>query len=461
MTLTTATAGVHTRVFVAADFLAASVSTSAVPAHTVSTSDDPASTVPTGTVPTGTAPTSDVPAGDVPASTVPDVAAAMRRAIELACRGPAAGPNPRVGCVILAPDDGGPRRILGEGYHRGAGTPHAEVDALRDARERASLSKGNQANGATNNRSINNRISASGNARPDSLAITQDAPDLLRGATAIVTLEPCSHTGRTGPCTEALAAAGISEVIYAVDDPNPEAAGGASYLRDRGIRVESGIGREEAFEVVRVWAASLRLGRPYVTLKLATTLDGKIAAEDGTSQWITSTAAREHAHRTRSEVGAILVGTGTVLSDDPSLTARDSDGTALPQQPLRVALGHRQVPMDARMRGNEDEFLYLATRNPAEALAALAEREIRHVLVEGGASVAAAFLEAGLVDELHTYLAPIILGSGKSAVDPFGIETLTDAERWHTEEVRRLGQDTFIRAVKSPAQPSTTKHPGA
>ncbi|KAB1642756.1 bifunctional diaminohydroxyphosphoribosylaminopyrimidine deaminase/5-amino-6-(5-phosphoribosylamino)uracil reductase RibD [Gulosibacter chungangensis] len=351
----------------------------------------------------------------------------MRRAIELAYQGPAAGPNPRVGCVILAADDGGPRRILGEGYHRGAGTPHAEVDALRDARERASLSNGNP----------------------------------LRGATAIVTLEPCSHTGRTGPCTEALAAAGIREVIYAVDDPNPEAAGGATYLRDRDIRVESGVGREEAFEVVRVWATSLRLGRPFVTLKLATTLDGKIAAEDGTSQWITSSAAREHAHRTRSEVGAILVGTGTVLSDDPSLTARDPDGTAFPQQPLRVALGHRQVPMDARMRGNEDEFLHLATRDPAEALAALADREIRHVLVEGGASVAAAFLKVGLVDELHTYLAPMILGSGKSAVDPFGIETLTDAERWHTEEVRRLGQDTFIRAVKLPAQPSTTKHPGA
>ncbi|MDJ1371479.1 bifunctional diaminohydroxyphosphoribosylaminopyrimidine deaminase/5-amino-6-(5-phosphoribosylamino)uracil reductase RibD [Gulosibacter molinativorax] len=373
----------------------------------------------------------------------------MRRAIDLAYRGPEAGPNPRVGCVILAPAAGSAasdsfardsfardsfardtpahatapnaeRRILGEGYHRGAGTAHAEVDALRDARER----------GAD-----------------------------LAGATAIVTLEPCSHTGRTGPCTEALAAAGIREVIYAVDDPNPEAAGGATYLSEQGIRVQSGVGRDEAFELVRIWATSVQLGRPYVTLKLATTLDGKIAAEDGTSQWITSAASRSHAHETRSRVGAILVGTGTVLADDPSLTARDALGDSRPQQPLRVALGERPVPPGARMRGSAAEFLHLPTRDPREALRALGEREIRHVLVEGGASVAAAFLQAGLVDELNTYLAPVILGSGKSAVGPLGIETLADASRWHTTEVSRLGQDTFIRAVKLPAV-SDDRDPG-
>ncbi|MGO1545169.1 MAG: bifunctional diaminohydroxyphosphoribosylaminopyrimidine deaminase/5-amino-6-(5-phosphoribosylamino)uracil reductase RibD [Gulosibacter sp.] len=340
--------------------------------------------------------------------TVDGVSAAMRRAIELAYLGPEFGPNPRVGCVILAPDEGGPRRVLGQGYHRGAGTAHAEVDALRDAWDR----------GAS-----------------------------LLGATAIVTLEPCSHTGRTGPCTEALAAAGVGEVIYAVDDPNPAAAGGATYLRDRGIRVRSGLSFSEAYEVVRIWATSVRLGRPYVTLKLATTLDGKIAAEDGTSQWITSVDSRVHAHRNRAKVDAILVGTGTVLADDPTLTARDALGANLPHQPLRVALGRRPVPAAARMRGGVDEFLHLATHRPDEALQALNEREIRHVLVEGGAGVATAFLKAGLVDELHTYLAPVLLGNGKSAVESLDISTLAEARRWQTTEVRQLGHDTFIRAI--------------
>lgn len=348
-----------------------------------------------------------------------EVDAAMQRAIELAYVGPAHGPNPRVGCVILASPNSADQGIIGEGYHRGAGTAHAEVDALRDARERGS--------------------------------------DLI-GATAIVTLEPCSHTGRTGPCAEALAAAGIREVIYAVDDPNPEAAGGASYLRDRGIVVHSGVRRDEAFEVVRVWATSVRLDRPFVTLKLATTLDGRIAAADGTSQWITSPASRAHAHGTRSRVDAILVGTGTVLADNPTLTARDAVGDSLPHQPLRVALGKRSIPAAARMRGSADEFIHLSTRDPFEALSVLREREIRHVLVEGGASIAAAFLQANLVDELHTYLAPIILGNGKNAVDPFGVETLAAAERWHTHEVHRLGEDTFIRATKSPVDDASLNH---
>lgn len=337
------------------------------------------------------------------------VAEAMLRAIQLAYRGPEFGPNPRVGCVILSPETDGPRHVLGEGYHRGAGTAHAEVDALRDARER----------GAD-----------------------------LAGATAIVTLEPCSHTGRTGPCTEALAAAGIREVVYAVDDPNPQAAGGASYLRGRGISVRSGVGYDSAFEIVRIWATSVRLGRPYVTLKLATTLDGKIAAEDGSSQWITSAASRAHAHLTRARVDAILVGTGTALADDPTLTARDAAGRDLPHQPLRVALGMRDVPASANMRGTTEEFLHVTTRSPHEALDALSEREIRHVLVEGGASVAAAFLKAGLVDELHTYIAPVLLGSGQNAVGDLGLKTLAESNRWQTTEVLRLEQDTFIRMTQ-------------
>lgn len=327
--------------------------------------------------------------------------AAMVRALDLALRGPAAGPNPRVGCVLLR--DG---VVIAEGWHQGAGTAHAEAAALIDAAERG--------------------VS-------------------VAGSTAVVTLEPCTHTGRTGPCAQALIAAGVSRVVIAVPDPNPVASGGAALLRESGIDVEVGVGGEQVARMLEPWLVAVRRGRPFVTLKLASTLDGRVAAPDGTSRWITSPESRAHAHAMRSEVDALLVGTGTVVADDPALTARTPDGDLAEQQPLRVVLGDRDLPA-GRLHGPGGELLHLRGHDPATALAALAEREVRHVLVEGGPTVSAAFLRAGLVDRVLTYIAPMLLGSGRSAVGELGVSTLTEGLRLRTEDVLRLGPDVLVIA---------------
>jgi len=329
--------------------------------------------------------------------------AAMARALDLATRGPRHGPNPRVGAVLLGQDGA----VLGEGWHAGAGTAHAEVAAIAAAR-----AAGHQ----------------------------------LTGATAVLTLEPCAHTGRTGPCTSALLAAGVTRVVHAVTDPDPQAAGGAGVLRAAGVRVVGGLAREAGEELLGSWLTAVRTGRPVVTLKLAATLDGRVAAADGTSRWITSTAAREHAHRVRARVDAIAIGTGTALVDDPALTARTAEGDLAEHQPLRVVVGRRAVPAAARLRGPGSELLTLATHDPHEVLSTLAARQVRHLLLEGGPVLAAAFLAAGVVDEVHAYLAPVLLGSGHPAVADLGITTLADALRWRTVTVEQVGPDVLVVA---------------
>ncbi|WP_265521453.1 bifunctional diaminohydroxyphosphoribosylaminopyrimidine deaminase/5-amino-6-(5-phosphoribosylamino)uracil reductase RibD [Oerskovia flava] len=335
----------------------------------------------------------------------------MRRALELAALGPVHGPNPRVGCVLLAApgnDRSDARAVLAEGWHRGAGTPHAEADALARAR----------AAGAD-----------------------------VRGATAVVTLEPCHHTGRTGPCSLALAEAGIAEVVHAVSDPNPVAAGGASYLRERGVRVTAGVRAAEGRRLLGPWLVAAERGTPYVTLKLATTLDGRVAAPDGSSRWITGAAAREHAHEVRASVDALAVGTGTVLADDPSLTARrPGDGGLARHQPLRVVVGNREVPDGARLHGPGGDLVRLRTHDVHEVLRELAALEVRHLLVEGGPRLATAFLAASAVDEVHAYLAPVLLGAGLGAVGDLGVQSLSSALRLRTVEVRRLGEDVLVVA---------------
>ena len=343
---------------------------------------------------------------------VPDVTtselAAMRRALDLALRGPARGPNPRVGAVLLGADG----TVLGEGWHRGAGTPHAEVAALADA--------------AAHGRDVH-------------------------GATAVVTLEPCDHTGRTGPCTLALLAAGVRRVVVGSRDPHPPAAGGADRLRAAGVEVVTGVLPAEAADVLGAWLPAVRRGRPFVTLKLATTLDGRVAAADGSSRWITSTVARRHAHELRGSVDAIAVGTGTVLADDPALTARTADGSLVEHQPLRVVVGLREVPTGSRLHGPGGTLVPIRTHDPATVLAELNRREVRHLLVEGGPVLAAAFLRAGLVDEVHAYLAPVILGAGRSAVDDLGITTIGDALRLRVASVQAIGPDVLV--VARPAGP--------
>ncbi len=347
------------------------------------------------------------PAGPGPSTrataATPAETAAMDRALELAAHGPAHGPNPRVGCVLLDRDG----HTLAEGFHRGAGTPHAEVAALCAARDRGAV---------------------------------------VTGSTAVVTLEPCNHTGRTGPCTEALLGAGVARVVYAVDDPNQAAAGGAQVLRSAGVDVVGGVRRVEAERLLGPWLFAVRHGRPFVTLKIASTLDGRVAAADGTSRWITSAQSRAHAHRVRAEVDAIAVGTGTALADDPSLTARGEDDAPVPHQPLRVVVGHRDVPPGARLRGPGGELVTVPTREVGEVLDVLAQREVRHLLVEGGPRLATAFLRAGVVDRVHAYLAPVLLGAGTPSVQDLGVATLAEALRLRTGDVVPLGPDVLVVA---------------
>jgi diaminohydroxyphosphoribosylaminopyrimidine deaminase/5-amino-6-(5-phosphoribosylamino)uracil reductase len=326
---------------------------------------------------------------------------AMRRALDLArTPGVPLGPNPRVGCVLLDPSGA----EVAEGYHRGAGTPHAEAAALAEA-------------GA-------------------------DA----RGATAVVTLEPCNHTGRTGPCAEALAAAGVARVVFAQPDPNPVAAGGEATLREAGIEVAFGLLEREARALNRAWTFAVEHGRPFVTWKYAATLDGRSAAADGSSRWVTNQAARRDTHRLRGECDAILVGTGTVLRDDPQLTVRDEVEAPLPRdrQPLRVVMGDRDVPSTSRVLDDSAETIQVRSHDPAEVLRELHGRGRQHLFLEGGPTVAAAFLRAGYVDEVIAYLAPKLLGSGVNAVSDLGIGAIDEALELVLEDVASLGDNVRL-----------------
>ncbi|WJL95035.1 bifunctional diaminohydroxyphosphoribosylaminopyrimidine deaminase/5-amino-6-(5-phosphoribosylamino)uracil reductase RibD [Microbacterium sp. ET2] len=329
---------------------------------------------------------------------------AMRRALALAVNGPA-GFNPQVGAVILAPDG----RILAEGWHRGAGTAHAEVDAL-------------------------SRLS----------------PGEAEGATAVVTLEPCNHTGRTGPCSRALLSAGISRVLYAVDDPGVVSAGGADTLRAAGVEVEAGVLGDEGRELLSSWLTVQRLGRPHVTVKWAQSLDGRAAASDGTSRWITGAAARQDVHRRRAMADAIVVGTGTVLSDDPSLTARDADGALLADQPRPVVIGERQTPPEAAVRRHPREPLFFSSHDLSRVLDDLRRQGVQRVFVEGGPTLASAFVRAGLVDEVLAYVAPTLLGGPRLALDDIGVETIGAAVRLTLSSVERLGDDILLVARCAP-----------
>jgi len=325
----------------------------------------------------------------------------MRRALQLAASGPWPDPNPRVGCVVVAADG----TVVGEGHHRGAGTPHAEVEALRAAGAAA------------------------------------------RGATAYVTLEPCSHRGRTGPCADALVEAGVVRVVFAQSDPNPDAAGGAERLHAAGIHVTGGVLADEAAALNDRWARSVALGRPLVTWKLATTLDGRSAAADGSSQWITGHAARADVHALRATRDAVLVGTGTVLTDDPRLSVRMPDGALAPTQPLRAVMGKRDVPAGARLHDAPGGVVHLTTRDPREALDLLWHRGIRDVWLEGGPTLAAAFLRAGVVDDVYAYVAPALLGAGRAAVADLGIASISDIRRLDLVDVTAVGGDVRIHAV--------------
>lgn len=310
-------------------------------------------------------------------------------------------PNPAVGAVVL--DAGG--AVVGEGATRPPGGPHAEVVALAQAGDRA------------------------------------------RGGTAVVTLEPCAHTGRTGPCADALLAAGVARVVVAVPEPTSLAGGGVQRLRDAGVQVVVGVEQQQAEDgALAPWLVGVREHRPQVVWKTASTLDGRVAAADGTSRWITGPVARAAVHRLRATCDAVLVGSGTVLTDDPQLTVRDDDGHDVAHQPLRVVLDRRgRVPAGARVRDDAARTHLSAATDPAALLAELWDLDVRRVLLEGGPTLAAAFLQAGLVDELVLHLAPQLLGAGPSLVGDLGITTMAAALQLETLDVTPLGRDVQVR----------------
>ncbi len=379
---------------------------------------------------------------------------AMRRALALARRGPADNPNPQVGCVILDPEG----RIVSEGWHRGAGTPHAEVDALE-------------------------RVPAECRAR-------------ARDLTAVVTLEPCNHTGRTGPCAVALTefgsgeARGIGTVVYALGDPGDASSGGADTLRAAGIDVTAGVLAGEARALLAPWLArqardratasapdpgqapdsasapepAAQSARPHVTVKWAQTLDGRAAAADGSSQWITGADARDDVHRRRAEADAILVGTGTLLADNPALTARATAGGLLvpaDQQPVPVVLGRREIPAAARIREHPALAAHALAApiqysgdDLAGALADLHERGFRRLFVEGGPSVASALIAEDLVDEVLVYVAPSLLGGPRTALGDIGAASMSGIRHLRIVHTAQLGPDLLIKATVDPLAPA-------
>ena len=343
----------------------------------------------------------------------------MRRAISLAAHGPADDANPQVGCVILDPNGA----IVAEGWHEGAGTRHAEIVALEDLRERHG-----------------------------------EMVDRLPELTAVVTLEPCNHTGRTGPCSEALIASGIGAIVYGGSDPGSASSGGAETLRAAGVRVEGGVLADEVRELLAPWLARVGSGRPHVTVKWAQTLDGRAAASDGTSRWITGPEARADVHRRRAQADAIVVGTGTLLADDPELTARSTDGSLLvpaARQPLPVVVGRRAIPAGARIRQHPAlgdpsgiaEPVHLSGENLLADLQHLGGLGIHRVFVEGGPALASSFVRAGLADSLLVYIAPALLGGPRLALDDIGVQSMDGMVRLRTVRAEQLGDDLLIEAT--------------
>jgi diaminohydroxyphosphoribosylaminopyrimidine deaminase / 5-amino-6-(5-phosphoribosylamino)uracil reductase len=339
---------------------------------------------------------------DTDAGARPAERAAMARARELGAGVlGTTSPNPPVGAVILAADGS----VAGEGATAPPGGPHAEVRALEQAGERA------------------------------------------RGGTAVVTLEPCAHTGRTAPCTDALLAAGIARVVIAVPEPTELAGGGAARLRAAGVDVVLGVQQREAEEgALASWLTGVRRHRPHVVWKVGATLDGRVAAADGTSRWITGSEARAAVHRLRATCDAVVVGSGTALADDPRLTVRDPGGRDAARQPLRVVADRRgRLPGGARVLDGAAPTHVSTAGTPRELLGELFARGVRRVLLEGGPSLAAAFLRDGLVDEMVLHVAPTLLGAGPSLVGDLGIGTLGDALPLEVVDVTRLGGDVQLR----------------
>lgn len=305
-------------------------------------------------------------------------------------------PNPIVGAIIIGADGS----VIAEGFHYPQiSADHAEVVALKIAGDRA------------------------------------------RGATMYVTLEPCNHTGTTGPCTQAIIDAGIATLVYAVADPNSVAAGGAATLKAAGIEVIAGVGVDQASYSNRAWLTKIIKGRPFITWKVAATLDGKVAALDGTSKWITNEASRADVQKVRRSVDAIMVGTQTVIADDPHLIPRDG---LTGGNPLRIVCGTQELPKGAQVFDAAAPTKVIASKDLEVVAAELLATGVNHILLESGPTLASAMLHACMLDELMIYQGPSLLGAGKNFVADLGALTLD-----HSMKMPRVSTETFGDDVKS------------
>jgi diaminohydroxyphosphoribosylaminopyrimidine deaminase/5-amino-6-(5-phosphoribosylamino)uracil reductase len=309
------------------------------------------------------------------------------------------GSNPIVGAVVLSPAG----EIIGEGFHKSG--PHAEVIAL------------------------------------------EQAADLANGATLYVTLEPCNHQGKTGPCTEAIIKAGIAKVVYAVRDPNPLASGGAKALEAAEIEVVF-IGEVSEIDYSnRAWLYKIKNGRPYFIWKIATTLDGRTAAIDGSSKWITGPDSRAEVSKLRSESSAILVGTATALADNPNLIPRDIE-TTKETNPVRIVMGLREIPSEFNLHDDAAETVFLKSHDFSELLKLCADRDFNQVFVESGSELGTALLKAGLIDELVIFQAASLLGSGLSFVGDLGATNIKEKMEFVIRDVAQFGNDLKITLTK-------------
>ena len=309
------------------------------------------------------------------------------------------GSNPIVGAVVLSPAG----EIIGEGFHKSG--PHAEVIAL------------------------------------------EQAADLANGATLYVTLEPCNHQGKTGPCTEAIIKAGIAKVVYAVRDPNPLASGGAKALEAAKIEVVF-IGEVSEIDYSnRAWLYKIKNGRPYFIWKIATTLDGRTAAIDGSSKWITGPDSRAEVSKLRSESSAILVGTATALADNPNLIPRDIE-TTKETNPVRIVMGLREIPSEFNLHDDAAETVFLKSHDFSELLKLCADRDFNQVFVESGSELGTALLKAGLIDELVIFQAASLLGSGLSFVGDLGATNIKEKMEFVIRDVAQFGNDLKITLTK-------------
>lgn len=300
-------------------------------------------------------------------------------------------PNPNVSAAIYSADGA----LISDGFHNRKESPdHAEVVALKKAGAAA------------------------------------------RGATMVVSLEPCAHTGSTPPCVDAIIAAGISKVIYAVADPNPVAAGGAELLKAAGIAVEFRESAELTF-IQRAWLHKVRTGRPLMIWKVATTLDGKVAASDGTSQWITNELSRADVQLLRAQSDAILIGTNTAVVDNPHLIPR-----GYVARPVRVICGEQEIPSTHKVFDNEARTIVVKSKSIPELIKVLSDEGFNQVMVEAGPTLGTALLQNGFIDELVIYQAPKILGSGKAFIADFGATTLTEHLALELISVETFGGDT-------------------